>query len=97
MLFLYIYIFHMFHMFSCTPWGYSPTNFSHNPILQWISLKILHKKGLTPNHVEAELEKTGSTDSEEPNFFRFSAKSVLFFAKFLPNFTQFYPIWPNFT
>ena len=40
-------------------------------------------------HTRLELEKVGSTDSAEPDFFRFFAKSVLFSAK-LPSFDKFY-------
>ena len=41
----------------------------------------------------AELEKVGSMGSAEPNFFRFSSKSVLFSAKFLPNVIIFHIIY----
>ena len=37
-----------------------------------------------------ELQKAGSMGSAEPNFFRFSSKSVLFSAKILQNFIKFY-------
>ena len=45
----------------------------------------------------AEFQKAGSMGSAEPDFFRFSAKSVLFSANILPNLIKSYQILPNVT
>ena len=49
------------------------------------------------NQSGPELEKAGSMGSAEPDFFRFSAKSIWFVAKFVPNFTLFTKLYKLFT